>query len=146
MTDTNSNDVVIAVGTALGGTVGTNGSGTPNFTAYASFILCDGTAGQGVLGSIVVTGGAASTCGTFDATKYFVEPVPFYSLDVNSAIVAGTLTVDAAPPGPYMPNGTLNGLGAEIAFIQTPEPASLAMFGFGLIGLGWFARRRHKRA
>src|SRR5579872_1877898 len=40
--DTGTNDVVIATGAAVGGTVGTNGSGSPNFTAFANFILCDG--------------------------------------------------------------------------------------------------------
>lgn len=145
VSDTGGNDVVIAEGQAVGGTVDTNASGTPNFTAFASFILCDGTANQGLLGSTVVTGGAATGCGTFDATKYFVAPVPFYSLDVNSAIVPSGFTAGADLTG-TPPNITLNGLQADVAFIQTPEPASLAMFGFGLIGLGWFARRRRKSA
>lgn len=146
VTDNSPSDVVIATGTAVGGTVDTNASGTPNFTAFASFILCDGTANQGLLGSTVITGGAASACSSsFDATKYFVAPVPFYSLDVNSAIVPSGFTAGADLTG-TPPNITLNGLQADVAFIQTPEPASLAMFGFGLIGLGWFARRRRKIA
>lgn len=145
VTDTGGNDVVIATGAAVGGTVDTNASGTPNFTAFASFILCDGTASQGLLGSTVINGGAAAACGSFDATKYFVAPVPFYSVDVNSAIVPAGFTAGADLTG-SPPNITLNGLQADVAFIQAPEPASLAMFGFGLIGLGWFARRRRKSA
>lgn len=62
---------------------------------------------------------------------YFTSPVPFYNIAFNSGVlnnfdVAGVQDI----------NGVMN-----ITFNRVPEPASLALIGIGLMGLG-FQRRK----
>jgi hypothetical protein len=143
VTDTGSSDVVLAEATSLYGSAGFQAStGAPTINAVLDFIICDGTANQGHLGGTVVTGGAATGCGTFDALTYFTNPNPFYQIALLSATAGSSndLTVDATDH-----DATLNGVVADINF-EVPEPGTLAMFGLGLIGLGWFMRRRGKIA
>ncbi len=146
VTDTALNDVVLAVGSSLAGSVGfASVTGAPFFNVAANFIVCNGTAGQGVLGSMTVTGGDASGCGTFDARTYLVNPSPFYSIDMNSSI-SGSASNLGTPNGGPPANATLNGIVADINFQAVPEPATLSIFGAGLVALGAASRRRRKAA
>jgi hypothetical protein len=144
VTDVGGNDVVIAVGTSIAGSVGfAPVTGAPFFNVLASFIVCNGTAGQGLLGATLVIGGDAAGCGTFDGTDYFVSPSPFYELDFNSSISGSASNLEFDLLG-TPPQATLNGIVADINFQVVPEPASVLLFGLGLLGTGAFARRRHK--
>lgn len=154
ITDNSPNDVVIAVGTSLFGQVVVNG-GTlaPSFGVTSDFILCNGSAGLGNLGaqmnvaaSVTVSGNTIS-CGSFDAANYFVAPSPFFSVNLDTATpgsgnnltIAGTLNPGADA------NATISTVD-DLNFVETPEPGTLFMFGFGLLGLGWFMRRRQQSA
>jgi len=144
VTDTGGNDIVLAEGTSISGSAGFQAStGAPTINAVTQFIICDGTVNQGHLANTVITGGAATGCGTFNALNYFTNPTAFYNVAFLSATSgsANDLTVDNTDH-----NATLNGVVADVNFTQVPEPQTLAMFGFGLIGLGWFVRRRAKNA
>ena len=139
-------DVVLAQVVSVTGDAGIDAAtGAPRLDVVTEFILCDGTANQGKLGNQVITGGLATGCGTFNAATYFVSPVPFYSLAFASSQSASIN--DLTTGGTNPPNATLNGVTTNVEFLrQVPEPATLGMFGFALMGLGWFTRRRQKVA
>jgi len=136
--------VALAVGASITGSAGVQaGTLGPILSAVSSFIICDGTPNMGTINGKTV---AATGCGSFDARTYFTAPVPFYNVSFNSA-TAGSLDNLACAAGTGAAcagatSATLDGAVASVNFAQVPEPETLAMFGFGLIGLGWFARRR----
>jgi len=141
-------DLLVAVGTYVpgSGSAGFQGNGAPIFSAIANFILCNGTGGQGVQGGTLVTpatvdiDGTAHTCGSFDGTSFFVQPDPFYAFNFDAATASGV--------GDVIPlSGTelrLTGVTASISFTSIPEPGTLMLVGFGLLGLGWVTRRRSR--
>lgn len=132
-----ANDIVLAVGTSVAGSAGFQSvSGAPTFDVLASFVICDGTVGQGVQGGTTVS---AAACGTFDARSYFVSPTPFYAFDFNSS-TSGSITNLTVGAG----GATLNGVVADINFV--PEPASLSIFGAALAMLAAFGWRRRKNS
>jgi len=135
VTDTGSNDIVLAVGTSSAGSAAfQTTTGGPTFNTISNFILCDGIAGQGTLGGLTV---AAAGCGTFNASTYFTQPVPFYALDFNSTTAGSINDVHVGPSG-----ATINGIVADINFIGVPEPVSISLFGAGLAGVTALGRRR----
>jgi len=134
------NDVALAVGSSiLGGAGFQTPTGAPTIDSINTFILCNGTSGQGTLGGATV---GAAGCGTTNGSGYFTAPNPFYSLSFLSASAgsAANLTVDAS--GQF---ATLNGLVADVNF-AVPEPLTLSLFGAGLAGVAGLRRRRSKKA
>ena len=116
VTDTGGNDVVLAEATSIIGSAGFQpGTGAPIFAATSAFVLCDGVGNQGLLGGTLVTGGAATGCGTFDATKYFTAPVPFYNINFTSSTTGSAGNISANTSG-TPPNATLNGIAIDANF------------------------------
>jgi hypothetical protein len=113
------------------------------------------TSGQGTLDPSLPTcpnasnGGAAGiNCGSFGATSsfslvqgagtnYFTSPSPFYNVSFQSGQLNNFPTT-----GTQLVNGSL-----DVVFnrAEVPEPASVALVGLGLMGLG-LSRRRSKKA
>jgi hypothetical protein len=89
--------------------------------------------------------GGASTPGTTSiGTVSLTTPITFNSgTNANQAIWIGNGYAVAGTSGTWTGNLTLHGLTAGAAPAAVPEPSSLAMLGFGAVGL--FLRKRLAR-
>ena len=105
------------------------------------------TSGEGRLDPTLSTCGPSNgiNCGSFGASstfnltaagsEYFVAPNPFYNISFQS----GQLN-NFTPSGTQVINGSLDVIFGGSS--EVPEPATVAMVGLGLLGLGLSRRRK----
>ena len=98
--------------------------------------------------SIVNGNPAASVLLSFNelVPGFFVSPPSFVTLQMESSFTNTPGVVTRSPancPDSGLPcTITIDGGGGNLSFIAVPEPSTIALFGTGLLGLGWLARRR----
>jgi hypothetical protein len=113
-----SDDTLVASGDPLSG----SGNLDPNLSTCGP--------GKGInCGSF---GSKTSFALTLPGMNFFISPTPFYDLSfqsgqLNNFTLSGTQSI----------NGSL-----DVTFAPVPEPATTALFGLGLLGLCFTARRR----
>lgn len=126
---TTSDDITLATGTLATGTAGFNSLGGAYLNTVQYLAVCTG-AGTASIGGVPV---ADPACTSDTGSKYLVAPVPFYGIaftEFNNTTTGVTR------------NGALIGINGASGGITVPEPATLALLGVGLVGIGSTLRKR----
>jgi hypothetical protein len=128
-----------------------NFSGTFCVSALAGCTGTDYLSGKFTDAAFGVSGGSQLSLNVAsppDVLNLVSDDIPASKLAAPSSLTFGFTSLTPTPPGLGVgANGSINGFTASFtmnasASTAVPEPASVALLGFGLLGLGIVARKR----
>lgn len=136
---------MLAAGSLISGTAGIGLNGlAANLNSVENFLLCTGN-NTGTIGSTPVTGGLASPCTNGDGRAFFSAPPVFFQIAFDgftcTGLTSNCIALDGTATGDHI---AINNAVGTVDFGTVPEPASLALFGIGVLAFGWLSRRRQK--
>ncbi len=141
----NANDHLLAFGSLLEGVADLNAQGGTGLNATNTFAVCTGAGTADFGGTAVPPGGTpfmnatAAGCADGMGDAFFDQPQPFYPIVFD--------TFSNTSQGIAL---SANGLGLAIQaagrgdFAAVPEPGTVALMSFALLGLGASLRKRSK--
>ena len=124
-----ADDITLATGKLATGIAGFDSLGGAYLNTVQYLAVCTG-AGTASLGGVPM---ADPSCTSNKGSLYLAGPVPFYGIaftEFNNTTTGVT------------GNGALIGINGASGGITVPEPATLALLGLGLVGIGSTLRKR----